>query len=149
MGKPPHAICLKHRCPSGVNILLMAASVCSIFIIAHTSSAHALYYQRGKPRGVLFPTSRPCANGDCWQLQQPLRAGRSPWRREAMHIPSRRVLPRRWAKAQAIPSGQSRAGHWPCQDELCNLPLRGFSISSCSAFTIHSLPTAGQKPLQH
>lgn len=56
-------------------------------------------------------------------------------------------LPWPRGQAQAILSGQSRAGHWPRQDELCNLLLRGFSISFCSVFTIHSLPTAGQKPL--
>lgn len=96
MGKPWPAIRLKRRCPSGVNILLMAASVCSIFIIAHTSSAHALYYQQGKPRDILFPTHpplHPCTNWGCWHPQQPL-CRQEPSAEGAMHVPSRRGRPR-------------------------------------------------------
>lgn len=84
--------------------------------------------------GCLISHPSPCAH-----------KGLSAAAREVIHSHSSQLLPR----AQAIPSGQSRAGHQPCQDQLCNLLLRGFSISSCSAFSIHSLPTAGQKPLQH
>lgn len=111
----------------GVNILLMAASVCSVFIIAHASRACALYHQQGKQRGVSLPTPHPYANRDHRQLRPP------PRRQE------HRKGPTSPAAGQTGRSRHVQVGHWPGRDELCNLPLRGFSISSCSALPIRSL----------
>lgn len=78
-------------------------------------------------------------------------AAAAPLRRQEPPVQGSDAQPQQRARAQTIPSCQSRAGHWSCRDELCNLLLRGFSVSPCPAVPIHSLPDkslSGTNPAQ-